>query len=179
MEQSGPGIQALAIPPIIHYSTAGRPLTRLRDSALFLLCWMMWTVVATAVINSTEWEDIGNSIAGWFGAHLVFFHVLMASFHFPDGYVPALIILVCAFMIWSNLGMLPGMRRRDAVVRKSALSQEELVLHFGLDCALIGLMQKEKQVIVFHASGGAVIGVRRASAEATAPTEAAALHLVV
>lgn len=178
MEQPGPGIQTLAQPLIIHYSTAGRPLTRLRDTLLFLLCWMMWTVVVTAVINSTEWEDLGDSIAGWLGAHLEFFQVLMASFHIPDGYASAVAVLVGAFLIWSNLGMLRGMHRHDADTAKAPLSKEELALHFGLDGALIGSMQKEKQVVVFHASCGAVTCVRRASYDAAAPNEAGALHLV-
>jgi membrane-associated HD superfamily phosphohydrolase len=179
VDQSGPGIQALKRPLIIHYSTARHPLTRLRDSVLFLLCWAMWSVVLTAVVNSTEWEALGISIAGWLGAHLAFFQVLMASFHFPSGYASMVIILICAFLIWSNLGVLLSAHAHHGDIKKAALSLEELVRHFGLDSATIGAMQHEMQVIVFHAPCGAVIGVRRAHPEAAAGVDAPPLHLVV
>jgi hypothetical protein len=179
VDQPRPGVQAVARPLIIHYSIAAHPATQLRDAVLFLLCWAMWSLVLTAVVNSTEWEALGISIADWFGAHLAFFHVLMTSLHFPAGYASMVVMLVCAFLIWSNLGVLIGLHCHDADVKKSALSLEELVRHFGLDSALIGAMQKETQVIVFHAPCGAVIGVRRAHVETAPAAEAPPLHLVV
>ena len=182
MDQPGPGLQAVSekSPPTIEFSTAGHPLTRLRDGILFLLCWAMWTVVLTAVVNSTEWEAVAISTANWIGAHLAFVSVLLTAFHFPAGYASMLIILVCAFMIWSNLGTLFAMRRSahadiDAERRQAVLSLEDLVRHFGLDSAMIGAMQKEAQVIVFHAPCGAVTAVRRASVD----IDAASLRLVV
>lgn len=179
MDQPGPGLQAVARPLIIHYSTASHPLTRLRDTVLFLLCWAMWSVVLTAVINSTEWEDLGDSIAGWLGAHLAFVRVVMTSFHFPAGYVSMVAILVCAFLIWSNLGPFSPRRDGDAGGGKAALSLEEMARQFGLDSKLIGPMQKEAQVVVFHAPSGAIIGMRAQPqpAAVAAGVDAAPLHL--
>jgi hypothetical protein len=178
LEQSGPGIQALTL-PIVAYSTAHRPLVRLRDGILFSLCWVMWTVVLTTVASAIEWEPLGASIVDWFVAHLTFLDVLMASFHFPVAYLFLMIMLVCAFLVWTNLGMLLSMRRRDDIRGGlDALSLEELVLHFGLDSALIEAMQKEAQVTISHAPCGTIIGVRSIDLE-TGGGEGKTLRLVV
>ncbi|MDB5991932.1 MAG: hypothetical protein JWQ10_3335 [Herbaspirillum sp.] len=133
----------------------------------------------TTVASAIEWEALGASIVDWFVAHLTFLVVLMASFHFPVEYLFLMIMLVCAFLVWTNLGMLLSMRRRDDIRGGlDALSLEELVLHFGLDSALIGAMQKEAQVTIFHAACGTIVGVRSNYPE-TACGEAKPLHLVV
>jgi poly-beta-1,6-N-acetyl-D-glucosamine biosynthesis protein PgaD len=178
LDQPGSGVQTLK-PLIIHYSTASHPLVRLRDSILFLCCWAMWSVVVTAVINATEWEDLSLSLAGWFEAHLAFLNGLMASFHFPVEYVLLVIVLVCVFLIWSNLRQLLATQRHNEKGREGALSLDDLVRHFGLDIALIAAMQKETQVVVIHAPTGAVTGVRRAFPEVAANGDAKPLHLVV
>ena len=122
--------------------------------------------------------ELGVSIVDWFAAHLTFLNELMASFHFPVEYVFSMLMLVCLFLVWTNLGMLLSMQRRDDIRGGlDALSLEELVLHFGLDSALIGAMQKEAQVTIFHAACGTIIGVRSTYPEA-ACGDAKPLHLV-
>jgi hypothetical protein len=178
VDQPGSGVQTVK-PLIIHYSTASHPLVRLRDAILFLSCWAMWSMVVTAVINATEWEDLSVSVAGWFDAHLAFFKVLMASFHFPIEYVLSVVVLVCLFMIWSNLRLILATRGHHGRVSEGALSLDDLVRHFGLDRGLIAAMQKETQIVVIHAASGAVTGVRRAFPEVVANADAKSLHLVV
>ena len=139
----------------------------------------MWTVVLTEVAGAIEWNELGASIIDWFAAHLTFLNGLMASFHFPVEYLFLMIMLVCAFLVWTNLGMLLSMGRRDDIRGGlEALSLEELVLHFGLDSALIGAMQKEAHVTIFHAPCGRIIGVRRTYPETACGNEKP-LHLVV
>jgi poly-beta-1,6-N-acetyl-D-glucosamine biosynthesis protein PgaD len=177
LDQSGSGIQALTL-PIIMYSTAHRPLVRLRDGILFAFCWVMWTVVLTTVASAIEWNELGGSIIDWFAAHLTFLNGLMASFHFPVEYVFLMTMLVCVFLVWTNLGMLLSMQRGDYVRGGlGALSLDELALHFGLDSALIGAMQKEAHVTIYHSSCGRIIGVRRTYQE-TDCGDAKPLHLV-
>ncbi|HEY4073268.1 MAG TPA: PgaD family protein [Herbaspirillum sp.] len=153
---------------------AQHPLARLRDGLFFMLCWAMWGMVLAAIINATEWETLGISAVEWLAAHRIFFNVLMASFHFPVAYLLLVAMLVCLFLIWSNLGMLLALRTRDLRGGLNALSLEDLVRHFGLDSTMIGPMQKEAQVIVFHAPSGAVTGVSRAACSDAKP-----LRLVV
>jgi poly-beta-1,6-N-acetyl-D-glucosamine biosynthesis protein PgaD len=179
VDQLGSGLQTVKQPPIFGYSTAAHPLVRLRDGILFLLCWAMWGMALTAVANAIEWENLGISIVEWFAAHLAFFHTLMASFHFPGEYFLLVIILICSFLIWTNLGMLLSLRTRDVRGGLGALPLEDLVRHFGLDSTLIGPMQKEGRVVVMHSSSGQITGVRCVHPETAARTEAKPLHLVV
>ncbi|WP_034295964.1 PgaD family protein [Herbaspirillum sp. RV1423] len=145
---------------IINLNTSKRPLIRARDSVLFFSCWAMWGAVFLAVVNGSEWSELGTSFQHWLMAQEIFLRSLLASFHIPTTYVMMLLLLVVGFSLWSaaNLVLSPPLRAQGAT---PPLTLEDMARHFHLDLALVDAMQKEKQVLVFHALSGVVTELRR------------------
>ena len=143
---------------IINLDTSKKPLIQARDGALFLLCWGMWAAVLIPVANGTEWGNIKMSFINWYASQQVFFNALLADFHISSTYVILVGLLMCGVLFWSILGLLlaPPRRRTSSV----PLTVEDMAHHFNLDSVLLSAMQKEKQVVVFHALTGAVTDVR-------------------
>ncbi len=143
---------------IINSSTSTNFLTRVRDGVLFLLCWAMWAAVLVSVANGAEWGNMKMSFLNWYASQQVFLSSLLANFHISRTYVVMVGTLMCAFLLWSALSMALASQRRR--MDSAPLALEDLARHFDVDSVLISEMQREKQVVVFHALSGAVTEVR-------------------
>ena len=144
---------------IINVSNSKRPLVRARDGILFFSCWSMWGAVLLAIVNGCDWRVLSDSLERWLVSQDVFLRAVLAAFHIPVVYVMMLCLLVSAFLLWSmlNLALAPQRRMQDG----APLTLADMARHFHLDLALIDAMQKERQVLVFHALSGAVTELRR------------------
>ncbi|WDZ95220.1 poly-beta-1,6-N-acetyl-D-glucosamine biosynthesis protein PgaD [Herbaspirillum sp. WKF16] len=144
---------------IITLNTADQPLVRVRDGLLLCACWIMWAAVFTAFVNGCEWEALGMSVQRWLLAQEAFLRAVLASLHIPSAYVVMMMLLVLAFFLWSllNQALAPAFRKQRMT---PPLTLEDIARHFQLDLALVGSMQKEKQIMVFHAMSGAVTELR-------------------
>ncbi|MDP9108457.1 MAG: PgaD family protein [Pseudomonadota bacterium] len=173
-------------PLIIHFTTSRSPLTRLRDGILLSLCWLMWTVVLMAVVNSTEWDLLqraGQSwwlaqqglidalthqasmpaqawqatehgAAAWWIAEQRFGDAVLNSVHLSSSYFGLVGSLMLGFSLWSLLNLALSSRR--FVIDSAPLKLATLARHFELDATLVAAMQRQKTVVVHHASSGNV-----------------------
>ncbi len=118
---------------IINLNTSTSRLTQARDALLFMACWAMWVTVFVALFN-------GAGIA------------------FPHMYLFGLVVLMSSCLLWSVVHIMhaPQLRRASC----TPLTLESLAKHFNLASELIGGMQKERTVVVFHSQDGDVTDLR-------------------